>query len=247
MGLALPWWMVAGVTAVAGVMIVLIRRRQAEENARTRERIAGDLHDDVAPILSSIALFAASLKQKLQAKGVDSDELLDRISLLSLDAVDSLSDVVWTVSPNRDTLNDLFTRMKDFASEICTASGVAYDIDIGQVPEPPLLKPEVRKNLFLIVKEAMTNSARHSHASHVRITAAMDEGNVRLVVQDNGKGFIIRRTSSGISVLTGFRKRTERGHGLRSMEKRAKDIGAQLSIVSSPADGTTMTVTWRLS
>ena len=229
--------------AVLAIMGYRYRRRLETLQDVKRTRIAGDLHDDVAPTLASIALFAASLKQKLPSGNTELELLLEKISLFSLDAVDSLSDVVWTASPNRDSLNDLFIRMKDFAAQICTASGVAYDIDIGQVADPPVLDPELRKNLFLIFKEALTNSVRHSHASRLRIAATADDGNLRMVVEDNGKGFTIRRTPSGISVMTGFRRKTERGHGLRSMEKRAKLIEAQFSITSSPASGTKTTVT----
>jgi signal transduction histidine kinase len=89
-----------------------------EERDRTKARIAGDLHDDVASTLGGIALYAESLKSGLRDTPIATRTHLDRIITLLDDAQEAVHDIVWSVTPRQDTLEELLWRMRDHAAQL---------------------------------------------------------------------------------------------------------------------------------
>ena len=95
---------------------------------------------------------------------------------------------------------------------------------------PNRLPPVVETALYRIVQEAMTNAARHGHATNVSILLVQRPGSVRAIVEDNGSGFdpeAARRNQSSV--------------GIHAMQERAELLGGRLDIESG-ADGTTVYV-----
>lgn len=199
-----------------------------EERNRTRERIASDLHDDVASSLSSIAFFVESLKRQVGGSSRGIRELLDKISSLSLDAEDAVGDIVWSIAPEHDTLQELVTRMRDFGSDLCLASDIEFELSATVPEEPYRLTDSCRKNVYLIFKEAIHNIIKHSHARKVQVSVRLAEHRLWLEVDDDGTGFEVSGTS--------------RGHGLRNMSKRAETLGGGLTVVSVPGKGTSISL-----
>jgi signal transduction histidine kinase len=102
----------------------------------------------------------------------------------------------------------------------------------GEELEPRLL-PDVETNLFRITQEALTNVAKYAHASKVTIALDENEGKVTLNITDDGVGFDPLNTN---------KSRERRGLGLIGMRERAEAIGGTLNVVSSPDNGTRITV-----
>lgn len=232
------WWFRALIgLSLVGVVIVLYNLRVNRLLAieRTRDRIARDLHDDVASTLGSVAFYVESLRRRLGKAPRATQELLGKISSLSLEAVDSMGDIVWSVSPQHDTMSDLLVHIRDLASQTCTAAGIEYEIKIVKAVEDLQINVEIRKSVYLIFKEALNNILKHSNASSVVISAGVTKGVFEMTVHDNGQGFLIRGTSGD-----GGKEMPSRGHGLRSMAKRASEIEAQFSVTSKRGDGTTV-------
>jgi len=215
-----------------GDRINLRRIEQEVEKVKLRDRLARDLHDDLASTLGSISLFATSLKNALKRPSRETSRLADKIGSLSTEAVDRIGDIVWSVSPERDTLNNLLVHMRDLTSQVCTANKISYDVQMRTNTDDLWLNPDVRRNVFLIFKEALNNVVKHSKARSVKVRAGMAGKSLEMVMEDNGRGF---HHNAGM----------ERGHGLRNMEKRAKEIRGQLKIVSNPGKGTSVTLTRR--
>ncbi|MBI4427866.1 MAG: ATP-binding protein [Ignavibacteriales bacterium] len=217
-----------------GDRINLRKIEQEVEKVKLRDRLARDLHDDLASTLGSISLFATSLKNALKKPSRKTRQLVDKITSLSTDAVDTIGDIVWSVSPERDTLNNLFTHMRDLVSQVCTANRIRYDVQMTTDAQDVWLNPDVRRNVFLIFKEALNNVVKHSKAHMVKVRAGITGQSLEMVIEDDGRGFH-------------HNTRTERGHGLRNMEKRAKEIRGQLSIASDPGKGTSITFSRRMT
>lgn len=214
-----------------------VNLRKIEHEAQKwelRDRVARDLHDDLATTLGSIPLFATSLRTTLRKPTRQATVLLDRINSLALDSVDAIGDIVWSVSPERDTLSHLMIRMRDHASQLCTANGLRYELSMEPGQVEIWLHPEMRRNFYLIFKEALHNVIRHSGASEVHVGASMMDSVMELRIEDNGHGFNTER-------------KTDRGHGLRSMEKRAREIGAHFTFESSPGSGTRIVVSRKMT
>ena len=147
-----------------------------------------------------------------------------------------MSDIVWSVSPQHDTLESLSLRIRLHTGDICKAAGIKHDVDIDTGDGRTAVSEDIRRNIFLVFKEAISNAAQHSGATLVRVTAKMVSGAYELTVGDNGRGLPPQPVGP-----------TKRGHGLRNMEHRAKEIGADFSIVSSEGQGTTIRLTKRMT
>jgi signal transduction histidine kinase len=203
------------------------------ERERTRERIARDLHDDVASTLGSVVLYSESLKRQVE-EASETGELVRKISSLSLEAQETMDDIVWSTSPEHDTLAELLIRIRDLASATCTASRIQYEIQLPETIPDIHLSDEIRKSLFLIFKEALNNIFKHARATNVTITAQIEHGSFRLTMMDNGAGFVAKSTNA-------------RGHGLRNLAKRASEIGAEFSIAPRAGGGTVVSLTRKMT
>lgn len=203
------------------------------ERERTRERIARDLHDDVASTLGSVVIYAESLKRHPQTEA-ETAQLAERISELSQQAQDAMGDIVWSTSPQHDSLADVITRIKDIVAAVCTACNISYTITVdGTLPALPLTE-EVRKNLFLILKESLNNIVKHAQASAVSLLVEVNNGMLRVVLADNGKGYDPS-------------KPPVQGHGLRNMHARAEAVGATLEVRSHVGGGTSIDLRYRMA
>ena len=145
--------------------------------------------------------------------------------------VDDLRFIVWLVDADYDTLPKLLQRMEMEANQ--TLHGLRYTFEKpDMVPETPIAMMQ-RKNLFLLYKEALHNVARHSEANHVTIGLCLQSEKITLQIGDDGRGFDAATV--------------RQGQGFKSMQKRAEALGGELTIDSTPGEGTTVSLVARLS
>jgi signal transduction histidine kinase len=215
-------------------------RRILEERQRTRDQIARDLHDDLASTVGGAGLFIESVKRTAPDISDHARALLDKAGRLITEAEESMSDIVWSVSPRHDTLASLVARIREVSTDICRAHGIRFEAKIADVADGPSLDAEVRKTVYLIAKEALQNVVRHSGATAMTLHIALAEsGILQLRLEDNGVGIgnpaeAERRGRSG-------------GHGLINMRRRAEDIGARFSILPRREGGTVVELTVRMT
>jgi len=211
-----------------------------QERDRTRDRIASDLHDDVASTLGSIALYTESLNRGLRETSKPTRELVQRIGTLLNEAQDAVSDIVWSVTPRHDTLEDLLWRMKDLASDLCSAHGIAYAVEVPKNIDVVQLPEKLRKSIYLIFKEAINNIIKHAQAKSVSMRVEIINSVLEMVIEDDGIGFTTDEQHQRTSLASEVDDHPVRGHGLRNMTKRAEEMGGSLSILSTPGKGTTL-------
>jgi ligand-binding sensor domain-containing protein/anti-sigma regulatory factor (Ser/Thr protein kinase) len=231
------WWFIAGVALLClSVLYGLFRYRLYHLMGleQLRLRIASDLHDDVASTLSSIAFFTESLRQHVGKPSGRAKDLLEKISSLSLEAEDAVGDIVWSVAPQHDTLQELFIRMRDFGSDLCIANGMEFSATFNESGSSQRLSDILRKNLYLVFKEAMHNVIKHSRAAAVRLELFFENGNLHFALTDDGIGFTHGGEIGDHEV--------PRGHGLRNMMKRAESVRAGFTVDSSSGKGTKITL-----
>jgi len=157
---------------------------------------------------------------------------LVHIGSISRDLVDSMSDIVWAVNPARDRLRDLTQRMRHFADDVLSARDIALSFRAPPESDDIPLGTHTRRELFLVFKEAVNNIARHSGARSVEIELSVGDGWLSLKVTDDGHGFDTGRVGAD----------SAEGNGLRSMQRRARDLGGTFDLVSVPGQGALMTV-----
>lgn len=210
--------------------VILVRKTKLERQA-TRDAIARDLHDDLASTLSSSVIYTEALKRQLHDNKSDS-MLLNKIDTLLNEASEAVTDIVWTVSPQHDTLDDLFLRLRILITDNCRGRSIETSIEDKIEEREIVIQDDIRRNIFLIFKEAANNIVKHSCATFVRFSFAYRKPNLEIILEDNGKGFIYE---DGPRVSL-------HGHGLRNIYNRAREINCSLEINTIPGKGTRITL-----
>jgi PAS domain S-box-containing protein len=205
------------------------REERLAELERVRKRIATDLHDDVGSSLTRISLLSEVVRRQVREADGSVVDALSSIAALSRELVDSMSDIVWAINPSKDHLSDLAQRMRHFVSDLCTAREIQLRF---RTPPPECdiaVGANVRREVFLLFKEAVNNLVRHSRCSEAELEFSINPGGLVLRVSDNGHGFNLAAASDG--------------HGLRSMRERTEALGGTLEVVSQPGRGTLLVFT----
>ena len=206
-----------------------LRRSRDERFAeleRVRKRIATDLHDDVGSSLTRISLLSEVVRRHVGGEAPVAGPLAS-IASLSRELVDAMSDIVWAINPGKDHLSDLSQRMRHFVSDLCTARQIDFRFHTPSTERDVVVGANVRREVFLLFKEAVNNMVRHSGCSHAELEFRIEGDRLLLRVADNGRGF------DGAAAAA--------GHGLRSMRDRTEALGGHLDVLSHPGRGTTLT------
>jgi signal transduction histidine kinase len=223
------WWFL-GLCLCAAVSIAyglhVSRVSQLLHLERVRTRIATDLHDDFGASLSQIAVVSEALGRDESAEG-RFRESLTQIAADSRELVASMSDLVWSIDPRRDHLQDLIQRMRRFSSDMFTASSIQFQFSTSAADLP--LSPDQRRQMFLIFKEGVNNIVRHSGATEAKISLLAEENSLSLKVSDNGRG-LNHPSQAG------------QGNGLKDMRARAMELGGTLEITGGRHGGTDITI-----
>jgi signal transduction histidine kinase/ligand-binding sensor domain-containing protein len=210
------------VVAIVALVAAFYRYRigQIRKQMQIRRDIATDLHDDIGSTLNSAKIFA-----HLARKDENRDSNLKMVEQTLTDASGGLRDIIWLLDDSRDTYGDFVERINRFAGPIASAQ----HIELKAIMDPDLadrpLSKQEKKTFFLIAKEAINNSIKHSGCSKITYEIKPDGDKHTLIVSDNGKGF-----TPGPST----------GNGLGNMRYRAEKIGYMATIDSSPGNGVTV-------
>lgn len=205
------------------------RAERLAEIERVRRRIATDLHDDIGSSLTQIAILSEVIRQRTGNNGASAAaEPLQMIAAASRELVDSMSDIVWAINPEKDHLRDLSQRMRRFASDVFAAGNIKAALHFPDAAQEIKLGANMRREIFLIFKESVNNMVRHADCTEADITFSCAPDALRLELRDNGQGFDTAQESDG--------------HGLASMRERAQALNGALTIDSQPGGGTVVTL-----
>jgi ligand-binding sensor domain-containing protein/signal transduction histidine kinase len=225
----LRWWFLSLCVVLIGLAIYATHRSRVArlvELERVRTRIASDLHDDIGANLSLIAMLSDVARGNLKGDDQRMKEWFSTIATTSRDTVDAMSDIVWAVNPSRDHLRDLTQRMRRFAEDLLCARGIELEFRPPDSNRDVRVGADVRREVFLILKESVNNIASHSACTLAVIELQLERAWLVLQVRDDGCGFD----------LNGDRG----GNGLASMRQRAKKLGGSLDLSSANGNGTTL-------
>jgi signal transduction histidine kinase len=219
------WWFVSFVVALLAAAAAAAHRyrvNQVIELQRVRARIATDLHDDLGSGLSQVAILSEMIRKRLDGAAPAATEPLSRIATVSRELIESMEDIVWSINPARDRLQDLSSRMRQFASEVLEPRGIDLAFGAPEAGRDVALDPAIRRHLYLIFKEAIHN-LRHSGCSAVVVRLTQSVSELLVEVRDNGRGM--------------ERANDRSGHGLASMRSRAEACGGSLEVESGSGGG----------
>ncbi|MFK5982315.1 MAG: two-component regulator propeller domain-containing protein [Flavobacteriaceae bacterium] len=208
------WWFISLLFLVVfgitySVFNYRIQQLKAMDDLRTK--ISSDLHDDVGSLLSGLAMQTEMLE--LNASEKDKSKL-QRITIISREAIDKMRDLVWSIDNRRERVQDLIERMNELADEQLLPNDIAYQINNGNLSINNKLPITVKQELFFIYKEAITNIIRHSNADRVIVSFKNNSGLGLLKITDNG---------------TKSKHNSKTGLGMENMKMRAEKINAEIN------------------
>jgi signal transduction histidine kinase len=216
-------YLIAGLALFTILSFFIYRNYHARQKLKLltlRNKIASDLHDDVGSTLSSISIFS----QMAQQQSKEAIPLLESIGESSRKMLDAMADIVWTINPENDQFEKIIMRMRSFAYELLGAKKIDFEFISDEEVEKFKLPMEVRRNLYLIFKEATNNMVKYSEARRAMFAIKGEKNNLTMIIKDDGRGFNIAGSTNG--------------NGLKNMKQRAKEIGADFIIDSRPGNGT---------
>ncbi len=191
-----------------------LRIKQLQREHQIRSRLAGDLHDDLGGTLNSVKVYASLA---IMEKGEETH--LFKVKESTQEAIDGLRDIIWVLDDRKDYIEDLVARLNRFAAPICKAKGVRYQQNIGPEGLHYKLGREEKRNLYMIIKEAINNSIKYAEAREIALEICLSNGKLVITIKDDGNGFDATVVGAG--------------NGLNNMRQRAAQIGYQFALSST--------------
>ncbi len=228
-----PWWkswwfyLAAGLTVIAAIgALYRIRINRLVREQKLRNRIASDLHDDIGSTLSGIKLFSGIAEEKLKEEQSEALAMVQRINQRSDVMIEAMSDIVWSINPRNDSVENMLVKMKQYAAEMLEPKNIHYEF----ISEEKVLKAklglDIRRDVYLIYKEAINNASKHSGSTAVMIELRYKPGCFFMKIEDNGVGMDDQKKMVG--------------NGMANFKIRAARIRGSLEINSERNKGTTV-------
>lgn len=187
-----------------------------------RTRIARDMHDDISSGLSAINLLANYLKNTPLSK--DTQTELKHIAESSTELNQRIREIIWAISSESDNIEGLVNFLRRYVSDF----GEMHHLDARFAASDDLpdmkLSNEIKRNLFLCVKEALNNAAKYAQASQIDVSIDFKNPEMCLTIKDNGNGFDLEKALNN------------GGNGLKNIQERLRQIGGN-ALISSEKGG----------
>ncbi len=188
-----------------------LEKQMAVEHERTR--IATDMHDDLGSGLTKITY----LSQMALNKENNTDDLTN-IKKTSTELVESMSEIIWAMKEENNTIEDLIFYIKLYAIEYCANNNLNCIIHLPEKLYPRIVAGQNRRNIYLAVKETLHNIVKHAQAKHVTVTASFTNQWI-VSIKDDGVGFAPSTQQKHIG-----------GNGLKNIYKRIEEVGGSVEI-----------------
>lgn len=223
------WWFITSMIILLAAFIYYLgtmRTKNLLAIEKLKSKLAADLHDNIGSSLTEISILSEVASRKNNSEQKLSGGELNKISDISRQLVDNMSDIVWVVNPSRDSLHDLILRLKDNYSELLNSMGISFRAKNLEKLQDVKLPMDVKQNLYLIFKEAINNSIKHGNCKQITLESNLRNDVLEISLSDDGIGF-------DESIIS-------KGNGLKNMENRAAQINGRIKIKSSANTGTSI-------
>jgi signal transduction histidine kinase len=245
---AAPWWnarrlgaatlLALGVAVLALGWVVMLRRQvqrqteviatkqRSEAVAEERQRIAREFHDTLEQELVALSLRLDTATAKVAENPLRT--LLEGCRRLVTRLQSEGRDFIWNLREHTTSPDALRRQIEEATAAICDESETGCAVEVTGVPR--MLKGETAHSLVRIAQEACANAMRHGKARSIRVSVSYGDEEVRLRVDDDGRGFRVTEPPTAAP-----------GHfGLLGMHERMQKLGGRLAIESSPGKGTSV-------
>lgn len=199
---------------------ILLARHTAREEERNR--IAGELHDDLGAGLSIIQFLTDSVLE--EEEDPDRQGQLNKVSSSARNLLEKMGDIIWALNTENDTLENLIIHLRSYSNEYLSTHNLPCEFNFPNSFPKIEFSGERRRNIVLIVKESLHNIVKHASATKVKIDIQIAPAYLEIFVIDNGKGMLKSKKKPG-------------GRGLDNMRRRTKAMNGEIKIYSNPEEG----------
>lgn len=182
---------------------------------KERERISHDMHDDLGAGISALKLQAEFLRQRIDDKELqaDIDELLKTSEEMNI----SMREMLWSLNSENDTLGNFIDYAIHYTEHFLKKTTIVLHSECEDIEAQTQISTELRRNLFLCLKEAANNVYKHSQADILKLSFSRKHHIFTMTVSDNGCGIPVNH---------------HEGNGIRSMKKRMNELGGECMIIT---------------
>jgi len=193
-----------------------------------RERISRDLHDNIGSQLTYIISNLDYLKYKIENEpNINHTSVISDLGVYSRNTVQQLRDTIWAISSEKITVDEFSHRVKSYLVNFLSPQrDIQFSMNVNGRADQ-ILSPFQLLNIFRVIQEAVNNIIKHASANLIEITFDCSPSKIKIVISDNGEGFIERKTEN---------------YGLNNMEYRTKNMNGVITIDSKPNQGTKITL-----
>lgn len=182
--------------------LAVLKAQQGERN-----RISADMHDDLGAGVTAIRLYSELAKKRIGKEVVPE---IEKISSSANELLNNMNAIIWTMSSSNDSLDNMVAYIRSYAIEYFENTGINCLIQIEEDMPNIAVGGEIRRNIYMVVKEALNNILKHSKATEVNINLKREKNGLSLYIQDNGTGI-------------DFNNLRRFGNGLINMKKRMEE------------------------
>jgi len=179
-----------------------------------RERISQDMHDDLGAGISAIKLQAEFLKYKMPEESYTED--LEAIITTSKDMNLAMREILWSLNSQNDTIGNFIEYAGLYIKRFLDKTSIDSQLDLNIPAKETTLSVKARRNLFLVVKEAVHNVYKHSEANNLLIQFKQTDTYFQITITDDG---------------IGLSETIQKGNGLTNMSLRMESINGTFKIV----------------
>jgi signal transduction histidine kinase len=212
-----------------GFLVYRYYQNQKLAISKIRHSISQDLHDDIGASLSSLQIYGAVAEKTFKTNPEKAIEMLQKISTQSKTVMENMNDIVWSMNTNNANATSLEAKVKNYSVELLSDNNINFNCSIDAFVEPMLKSITAKRNILLIIKEAMNNIAKYSKATDAALQISIGDKNVGITITDNGVGFDINNG--------------KKGNGLENMKQRAKELNGKFDIATASNNGTSIFIT----
>ncbi|MBL7772483.1 MAG: hypothetical protein JNM95_06475 [Chitinophagaceae bacterium] len=207
------------------------RKKLEKEKALFEERLrfSRDLHDDIGSSLSGIAIYSDAASDKISSGNAhEAIEWINLIRQQSISMVDSISDLIWMVSPDNNTVDKLLQHLHKQMENMLLSKNIQLLTDYKEETKTNVLDTNHRRQILLICKEIIHNTIKYSNATQIQLSFFRDEDGIGISIKDNGIGFKLNEV--------------KRGHGITNIQNRVEELGGVVKVQSTEGLGTNYTL-----
>lgn len=218
---------------ITAFLVYRYRQNQKLSLAKVRNKISQDLHDDIGASLSSLQIYGTIAEKTITEDPAKAKEMMSKIAVQSRQLMENMNDIVWSMKTNDVNTTSLVAKIKNYGADLLNEKNIVCHYHIVPEAEHSLQTIKARKNILLIIKEAMNNIAKYSNATEAKIDFRQEGTNLVLIISDNGLGF---DTAAA-----------KKGNGLANMQQRTREINGNLIVESTPGKGTVINAVFPLA